>query len=205
MTIASFFFFCIANFVYVASPGPASLILVTHVLSQGSKGVSSFITGLLISDLVWFMFTAMGLNWITRTFYIAFLAIKYIGIAYLLYLAFRFWNTPAHQSKISAFKIDKPPLQQFLGGLVISLGNPIVMTFYLALLPIVVNPAKLNVAEFIQIAITIISIRSIVFITYALIAKRMRRMLVSPHTLRFLNRGSGTAMIAIAVAVATRR
>jgi threonine/homoserine/homoserine lactone efflux protein len=204
MTIASFFFFCIANVVYVASPGPASLVLITRVLSQGSKGISSFIAGFLVSDLIWFIFAAMGLNLITRSFYVVFLVIKYIGAVYLLYLAFRFWNASIQWSKISVFKTNESSLQRLLSGLVIALGNPLVMAFYLALLPIAVNLTKLSVFEFLQIVVAIVSIRSAVFAAYALTADRIRRLFVNPHMIRFLNRGAAAAMIAIAVAVAIR-
>ncbi len=204
MTITNFFFFCGANFVSVASPGPGSLVLVARVLSQGSKGISSFIAGFVMGDLVWFAFAATGLALIAQTSYGVFLAIKYAGAVYLLYLAYRFWNAPTHQSEISAFKMDESSLQRFLSGFAITLGNPIVMGFYLALLPTVVNLEKLNVFECLQIAIAIASIRSVVFVTYALTADRARQLFASPYVIRFLNRGSGTAMIGTAVAIATR-
>jgi threonine/homoserine/homoserine lactone efflux protein len=174
VTIVNFFFFCGTNFVSVASPGPGSLVLIARVLSQGSKGISSFIAGFVMGDLVWFVCAATGLALIAQMFYGVFLAIKYAGAVYLLYLAYRLWNAPTQQSEISALKTNESSLQRFLSGFAITLGNPIVMVFYLALLPTVVNLEKLNVVECLQIAIAIASIRSVVFATYALTADRAR-------------------------------
>ena len=205
MTVTNFLVFCLAYTIAVASPGPGVVALVARVLSQGLRIIVAFGAGFVIGDLVWFTFAATGLAIIAQTFYAVFLAIKYLGAIYLLYLAYRFWNAPTQPTEISTFQTSESLLQRFLSGLAITLGNPKVMVFFLAILPTVVDISSLNVLEFIQIAIAITVIFSSVFATYALTANRARQLFSTPRSVRWLNRSSGVAMAGTAVVVATQK
>jgi threonine/homoserine/homoserine lactone efflux protein len=92
----------------------------------------------------------------------------------------------------------------FLAGLAITLGNPKVIVFFLALLPTVVDLPSLTPAGFAAIALLSAAILTSVLAAYTLAAARARRLLSSPRAVRTVNRGSGAAMAGAAVAVASR-
>src|SRR5215475_6328252 len=91
MTLTGLLLFSAAYATAVFSPGPGVAALVARVLARGLRGAPAFIAGFLIGDLVWFTVAATGLALLAQTFAMVFLAVKYAGAAYLLYLAWRLW------------------------------------------------------------------------------------------------------------------
>ena len=78
----------------------------------------------------------------------------------------------------------------FLAGLALTLSNPKVIVFFLALLPTVVQLDTLSLAGFAEIAALIVVILSLVYTLYATAAARVRRLFTSSRAVRRLNRGT---------------
>lgn len=204
MSIAGLLLFCAAYAVATASPGPGIAAVLARVLGRGLRGVPAFIAGFVVGDLVWFTVAATGLALLAQTFAILFLVIKYAGAAYLLYLAWKLWTAPAQQTEITVDRRADSSWRLFLGGLSVTLGNPKVIVFFLALLPTVIDLANLSVTGFVEIALLMVVILSSVLTAYALVAAGARRLFTSPRSIRMINRGTGTVMAGAAVAIAAR-
>jgi threonine/homoserine/homoserine lactone efflux protein len=192
-----------AYFLAVASPGPGVAAVIARALGHGLKGSPAFIAGFVLGDLIWFTCAATGLAVIATAYAPLFLLIKYAGAAYLLFLAYKMWTAPVASVTGEAPK-DDSPFKLFLGSLALTLGNPKVMVFFLAILPTVVDLKTLSVLGFAELALIIVAIISSVLMGYALLAARARHLITSPKALRVVNRTSGAALAAAAVAVATR-
>lgn len=202
MTLAGFALFAIAYFVAVASPGPGVAALVARVLARGPRGVGAFIMGYVAGDLVWFAVAATGLAVAAQVFGWLFSAIRYAGAAYLLLLAWKAWHAPAAVSGEAVPDEGAPKL--FLAGLALTLGNPKVILFFLALLPTLVDLAHLDAATALALAALMTTILGGTLAAYAVAAARARRLFTSPRALRLVNRGTGAVMAGAAVVVATR-
>jgi threonine/homoserine/homoserine lactone efflux protein len=196
--------FSLAYVLAVAVPGPVIAAVIARGLGHGMRGAPAFIAGFLIGDLIWFTFAATGLAMLAQTAYTLFLVVKYAGVAYLLYLAYRLWTAPAKPMDASDPVTRERPLQLLLGSLALTLGNPKAMIFFLAVLPTVVELKSLSVAGFFEIISVILVILPSVLGGYALGASRARRLFSKPQTVRWVQRGTGVAMASAAVAVATR-
>jgi threonine/homoserine/homoserine lactone efflux protein len=158
-----------------------------------------------VGDLIWFTCAATGLAMLAQSAYTVFLLVKYAGVAYLLYLAFRLWTAPAKALDASSAEVTQErPLRLFLGSLALTLGNPKTMIFFLAVLPTVVELKRLSLGGFLEIVGVIMVILPLVLGTYAFGASRARRFFSTPKTVRWVQRGTGVAMASAAVAVATR-
>jgi threonine/homoserine/homoserine lactone efflux protein len=189
----------------VAIPGPGVAAIVARGLGHGLRGAPAFIAGFLAGDLIWFTCAATGLAMLAQTAYMVFLVVKYLGVAYLLYLAYRLWTAPAQAMEASAADVGRErSLQLFLGSLALTLGNPKTMIFFLAVLPTVVELKTLSVGGFFAIVSVIVVILPLVLGGYAFGASRARRFFSTPKTVRWVQRGTGVAMASAAVAVATR-
>lgn len=203
MTLYGVAVFTLVYCLAVASPGPGVAAIVARSLSRGTQGAPAFIAGFLIGDLVWFTVAATGLAALAQSAYTLFVAVKYAGVAYLLYLSYRMW-TSASKPPVAGDEAD--PSQRssrlFLGGLSLTLGNPKTMVFFLALLPTVVKLETLTVAGFFEITAVICVVLPLVLGFYAYAAARARKFLQSPRAIRIVNRGSATAMAGAAVAIA---
>jgi len=189
----------------VATPGPGIAAIVARCVTGGIRGAPAFILGFMIGDIVWLVIAAMGLATLARNAHLVFAIIKYLGAAYLLYIAYRLWSAPlAAVDPDGGTERGSSNLQTFLGGLSLTLGNPKVMVFFLAILPTFVNLEALTFAGILEIVGVILLVQPIVLGGYAVAASRAQRFFRNPRALRMLNRGSGTIMAGAAVAIACR-
>jgi threonine/homoserine/homoserine lactone efflux protein len=196
--------FIAVYFLAVATPGPGVAAVVARSLARGAQGAPAFIAGFLIGDLIWFTVAATGLAALAQSAQVVFVAIKYAGAAYLLYLAYRLWTTPVNTAPETTFDSGQKPLQLFVGSLALTLANPKTMIFFLALLPTVIELERLTIGGFLKVAAAISLVLPFVLGGYVVLASRARRMFRSPAALKRINRGTGAAMACAAAAVATR-
>lgn len=204
MDISALMVFAAALLVAAASPGPGLAALVSRVLARGRAGAIAFTAGLAIGDVVWLAAAVMGLSALAQTFAGVFLVIKYLGAAYLLYLGYRLWTAPVAAVDAAEAPRSERSGRLFLAGLAVTLGNPKVMVFYLALVPTLLDVKTITPLAFAELAAVTLSVLALVFGAYIGLALRARRLFASPCALRRVNRATGTVMAGAAVAIATR-
>jgi threonine/homoserine/homoserine lactone efflux protein len=204
MDLAGLVVFASALFIAAASPGPGIAAIVARVLGRGPKGAVAFSAGVAIGDVVWLTFAVVGLAALAQTFHGVFVAIKYAGAAYLLYLAYRIWTAPVKLGEVEAETRGEHPLKLFLAGLAVTMGNPKVMVFYLALLPTLIDLARITVLGFLELVAVTLAVLAAVFGAYIVLAARARRLFTSPKAVRLINRGTGAVMAGAAAAIASR-
>ena len=195
--------FAAAYLAVLILPGPGVTALVARVLARGTQGAPAFIAGFVGGSLLWFAIAATGLAVLASTFATLFIAIRYAGAAYLIYLAWKLWTSPVRAMGDAQTSADGS-VRLFLTGLAINLGNPKVIVFFLALLPTVVDLAALTPLGFGELAAIIVAVASGVLTAYAVAAARARRLFTSPRAVRLANRGSAAIMAGTAVTIATR-
>lgn len=206
MTWSGLIVFCSVYVLAVATPGPGTLAVVARVLSRGTSGVWAFIAGFLAGDLIWFTLAAAGLTALANTFGAVFVALKYAGAAYLLWMAWRMWTSPAAAVNVDA-ALDasgESSVRLFLTSLSLTLGNPKVIFFFLALLPTVIDLQNLSLAATVEIWLLMAVILTCVLGLYATAATRARLFFRSSRAMKILNRSAGVVMGGAAAAIMTR-
>jgi threonine/homoserine/homoserine lactone efflux protein len=196
--------FAVALFVAAASPGPGIAAIVARVLGRGTTGAVAFTTGIAVGDIVWLTVAVLGLAALAETFHGIFVAVKYAGAAYLLYMAWKLWSAPAVARDLTATPPRENPAKLFLAGLSVTMGNPKVMVFYLALLPNIIDLRGLTVLGYAELVGTTAAVLAIVFGGYILLASRARSLFTSARAVRLMNRGTGVVMAGAAAAIAAR-
>ncbi|MBB3933604.1 threonine/homoserine/homoserine lactone efflux protein [Kaistia hirudinis] len=204
LTLSGLAIFAAALAVAAFAPGPGIAAIVARVLGRGRSGAVAFTTGLAMGDIVWLSATVLGLAVLAQTFQGVFTVIKYAGAAYLLYLAVKMWTAPAAAIEARQAVKKEKTSTLFLAGLAVTLGNPKVMVFYLALLPNLVDLGRVDALAFAELALVTLSVLALVFGFYIALALRARRLISSPKAIRIVNRSSGAIMASAAVAIATR-
>jgi threonine/homoserine/homoserine lactone efflux protein len=204
MDLAALVLFASTLLVAAASPGPAVAALVARVIGRGPDGAPAFAAGLILGDLVWLAVATLGLAVVAQTFHEVFLVIRYAGAAYLIYLAYRMWTAPVEAQDIAADRRRESHLRLLFGGLALTLGNPKVVAFYLALLPNLIDLTRVGVVGYVELASTAVVVLTFVSGAYVIAAARARALFRSTRAMRLLNRTSGTVMAGAAVAVAAK-
>jgi threonine/homoserine/homoserine lactone efflux protein len=202
MTLSSLIIFAAVYFAAVATPGPGVAALVARVLGQGLRGVGPFIAGYFVADMIWLILAATGLALVAKAFAGVFLAIKFAGAFYLLFLAWKMATAPA------AYGAAPPQASRgwraFFGSLSLTLGNPKVMVFFLSIMPLIVDVRTLTPLALAELAAVSAVVIFSTLAAYALAANRARAFLSSTRAMRFVHRAAGGLMAGAAVAVATR-
>jgi threonine/homoserine/homoserine lactone efflux protein len=204
MDLTGLLVFATALFIAAASPGPGIAAIVARVLGRGPQGAVAFSIGVALGDVVWLTFAILGLAAIAQAFHGVFLAIKYAGAAYLLYIAYKLWTAPIEALDTKAETAAERPSRLLLGGLALTLGNPKPIVFYLALLPTLLDLTQVTILGYAELVAATFAVLALVFAIYIGLAARARRLFTSPKALRILNKSTGAVMAGAAAAIAAR-
>lgn len=187
--------------VAAGSPGPSIAALVARVLARGHRGVWPFLAGMWIGEGLWLACAVWGLSALAAQFALAFTVVKWLGVGYLLWLAWGLWHAPATRQ-------DMPEtggaLGRFGAGLSMTLGNPKIMVFYVALLPALVDLGGVTLTGWAELTLAMLVVLVAVDGAWVLAATQARRLLQSPRAVRAVNRTGAGMMAGAAVAIATR-
>lgn len=196
--------FAVALMMAAGSPGPSIAALVARVLARGWRDVMPFLAAMWIGEAIWLTCAIAGLATLAETFHWAFVAIKYLGVCYLLYLAWQMWTAPAPSDDERITAHGKGAFGMFLTGLAVTLGNPKIMVFYLALLPTIINLHAVTLGGWATLTLTMLVVLAVIDIAYVVLAARARLLLRSPRAVRIANRVSAGSMSGAAAWIATR-
>jgi threonine/homoserine/homoserine lactone efflux protein len=203
MTLTSLFVFAATLFVAAGSPGPSIAALVSRVLTKGYRSVLPFMAAMWVGEAIWLSCAVAGLSAIAESFNAVFVAIKWIGVAYLLYLAWKMWVAEPAGAE-SELPESRSGLKMFLAGMTVTLGNPKIMMFYVALLPSLVDLHSVTLIGWLELVAAMLTVLVIVHFGWVSLATKARQLLKSPRAVKVANRVSAGTMAGAAAAIAAR-
>ena len=203
MTLSAPAILAIALLVDAGSPGPGVAALVSRVMTNGFREVLPFLAALWFGEAVWLTLTIAGLAVVAKTFGTLFLVIRYIGVGYLFYLAWTMWHAP-EPTPTAPVSGGQHPWRMFVGGLLVSLGNPKNVVFYLALLPTIIDLPAVGVSEWVELVATMLLTLGAIDLSWSLAAVQARRLLANSRAMKAANKISASLMAGAATLVATR-
>ena len=195
--------FALALLVDAGSPGPTVAALVSRVLTNGFRDVLPFLVALWLGEAVWLTLTVAGLAMVAQAFGAVFLVIRVLGVAYLLYLAWGMWHAPIIRESATVPRQQRP-WRMFAAGLLVSIGNPKNVVFYLALLPTIIDLNHIGMAGWIELVATMLLTLVSIDLTWSFAAVQARRLLMNGRAVRIANRVSASLMAGAATVVAVR-
>lgn len=169
-----------------AAPGPLMAVLIVRSLQHDSKGAAAFAAGLCLGDVLAVCAVALGIGVWVQTMPGLLTLGKYVGVAYLLWLAVGMWNSRCSAAHAESKKDNC--LASACAGLAICLGNPSTLLIYLLLLPIIA-PAGVENAELLLlvIAVTFAAV-GIVFFGTIILARHLSKFVAAPGSSNFFSR-----------------
>ncbi|CAN7333828.1 LysE family translocator [Trinickia sp. LjRoot230] len=203
MAFSGLLVFALALVVAAGSPGPSIAALVARVLTNGFRDVLPFLAAMWLGEALWLSCAVAGLAVVARTFAMVFLVLKFVGVAYLLFLAWRMWFAPTHVRE-GELPASQSPWRMFMAGMTVTLGNPKVMLFYLALLPTIVDLSHVRTVAWLELTLTMLVVLMTVDCVWALVAARARALLTSRRAVKISNRISASVMAGAAAVIASR-
>lgn len=193
-----------AIFILAVTPGPGVFAVVARSLASGFSHSAVVVAGIVFGDLVFLLLAGYGLSAMADLLGDLFSLVKYGGALYLIYLGLRIWFSQPESSGIQADGTASWK-RNFTSGLVITLGNPKVILFYLGFLPTFLDLQHLTDREILLAAAVVGTVLAMVLLGYGYAADRARILFTGRRSLKNLNRCSGTVMISGGLLILARR
>ncbi|AJB49775.1 LysE family transporter [Acinetobacter nosocomialis] len=203
MSLQVWFAYMLACWVISISPGAGAIASMSSGLNYGFRHGYWNAIGLQIALLIQIMIVAAGVGVLFATTPLAFQAVKWFGVAYLLYLAYLQWTAPVKDIEIQHEKKNKSISALLLNGFVVNISNPKAIVFLLAVLPQFLDLNKPQWIQYLIMAATMVTIDLIVMAGYTGLASKVLRLLRSPKQQKYLNRGFAVMFSCAALLLST--
>lgn len=199
--------FLLTSLVVVASPGTGVLFTLAAGLARGGRAGVIAAFGCTLGILPHMAAATMGLAALLHTSALAFQLLKYLGVAYLLWMA---WRT---LQKHGALRIEPEPTprsaaQVIVSAILVNLLNPKLSIFFFAFLPqFVPSDVAQPLPRMVELGSVFMLLTFAVFVAYALAAAAARdRLLARPRVLAWLRRtfAGAFALLGLKLALADR-
>ena len=189
MALDTWLAFFLASWIISLSPGAGAIASMSSGLQYGFvRGYWNAI-GLQIGLAMQIAVVAGGLGAILAASSTAFYAIKWFGVAYLVYLAVKQWRAlPMDMTDDAAVRPIGKPMAMMFRGFLVNASNPKALVFMLAVLPQFVNPQAPLLIQYLILGATMISVDMIVMAGYTGLASKVLRLLRTPKQQKRMNR-----------------
>lgn len=195
--------FLITSLIIVVSPGTGVLYTLAAGLSRGWRASIVAAFGCTLGIVPHMAAAVLGLSALLRESALAFQAFKYLGVAYLLFMA---WSALRERG---ALKVEtrvgaRSALQVTLTAIAINLLNPKLSIFFLAFLPQFVSVGETHpLPRMLELSAAFMLMTFVVFVGYGLFAAAMREHVLSrPRVMTWMRRSFAAAFLALGAKLA---
>jgi threonine/homoserine/homoserine lactone efflux protein len=167
----------IASTIFLVAPGPLMAVLIARSVGNDPWGASAFAGGLCLGVAAVVSAVALGVGiWAEGSPEVLSIA-KYVGVSYLLWLAFGMWNDRAKATETRTRK--KGLASSTCAGVVLGAGTPSILLFYMLMLPSVA-PAGMSGLERGALVVLVTSASAaLVFFGTVLLAGQLTKLLAA--------------------------
>jgi threonine/homoserine/homoserine lactone efflux protein len=195
--------FLLTTLIVVVSPGTGVLYTLAAGLSRGSRASIVAAFGCTLGIVPHMAAAILGLAALLHASAVAFQTFKYLGVAYLLYMA---WNALREQG---ALRIEtkvgaRSALQVTIHAILINILNPKLSIFFFAFLPQFVPTSEAHpLPRMLELSAVFMLVTFVVFVGYGLFAAAIRRHVISrPQVLVWMRRTFAAAFVALGAKLA---
>jgi threonine/homoserine/homoserine lactone efflux protein len=195
--------FLVTSLIVVAYPGTGVLYTLASGLSRGTRASFVAAFGCTLGIVPHMLAAVMGLAAVLHTSAVAFQTLKYLGVAYLLYMA---WSTLREGGALSVDREVSPRLtaQVVVHAILINVLNPKLSMVFLAFLPQFISAGELHpVARMLELSAVFMLLTLVVFTGYGLFASSVRTHIIArPRVLTWMRRAFAGAFAALGAKLA---
>lgn len=195
--------FLVTSLIVIVSPGTGVLYTLAAGLSRGSRASLVAAFGCTLGIVPHIAAAILGLAALLHTSAVAFQAFKWLGVAYLIYMA---WNTLKERG---ALRVDDSvracsDLKVTIEAILINILNPKLSIFFFAFLPQFVTGNESHpLSHMAMLSLVFMLLTFVVFVGYGLFAAAVREHVISrPRVLAWMRRTFAAAFVALGVKLA---
>ena len=190
--------FLLTTLVIVATPGTGVLYTLAAGLSRGTRASLVAALGCTLGIVPHMLAAITGLAALLHTSAVAFQTLKYLGVAYLLYMA---WSTLRDKGPLTVE--ETAPVSDakvIVSGVLINILNPKLTVFFFAFLPQFVSTGEASAAlRMLELSAVFMLVTFVVFALYGVFAAALRNQVIArPRVIVWMRRVFGGAFVALA-------
>jgi threonine/homoserine/homoserine lactone efflux protein len=212
MTIDLWLTFVAASIALLIIPGPTILLVLSYALSHGRKVALATAAGVAMGDLIAMSASLLGLGALILTSATAFVVIKWIGAAYLVWLGIKMLRAAGTAQALGASshtEQDGPTeinaRDVFAHAAAVTALNPKGIGFFIAFVPQFIDASSDIAPQFAILIATFVSLAAINAFAYAWLADHLRSRITRPSVIGWLTRAGGVSLICMGLLTATLR
>jgi len=190
--------FWLTTLVVVATPGTGVLYTLAAGLARGARASVVAAFGCTLGVVPHMLAAITGLAALLHTSAMAFQVLKYLGVAYLVYMA---WSTIRDKSALAVEEAPSVPARQVIvSGVLLNLLNPKLTLFFFAFLPQFVSTAEAHASlKMLELSAVFMLVTFAVFAVYGVFAAAVRsHVIFRPAVVTWMRRVFGAAFLALA-------
>lgn len=187
--------FVVASFVLLVIPGPTIIMVVSQALAHGRRVALASVAGVGLGDLAAASLSIIGVGTILAASSSVFLAVKWAGAAYLVYIGVKMWITPVSIPDIEATSVTGGHGSVFRDSFLVTLLNPKGIVFFMAFVPQFIDasgPFAPQAAVFVVVFVVLGIVNAW---AYAMLASGARNAIRQPSVLRLATRTGSVFLI----------
>lgn len=195
--------FLLTSFIVVVSPGTGVLVTLAAGLSRGARAGIVAALGCTLGIVPHMVAAVSGLAALLHASALAFQTIKYLGVAYLLFMA---WRVLKEKGTLSVDEETAPhsARQVIISAIFVNLLNPKLSIFFFAFLPQFIGPNETApLTRMTELSLAFMLMTFVVFVGYGLFAAAIRSQVLSrPYILTWMRRVFAGAFVALGTRLA---
>jgi threonine/homoserine/homoserine lactone efflux protein len=195
--------FVLTSLIVVATPGTGVLYTVAAGLSRGARASVIAAVGCTLGIIPHMLAAITGLAALLHASALAFQTLKYVGVAYLLYMA---WTTLRETGALTVERDTAPrsTTNVIVSGILVNLLNPKLTIFFFAFLPQFVSADASNAfLHMVALSAVFMLMTLVIFIGYGRFAAALRNQVIArPRVLTWMRRTFATAFAALGARLA---
>ncbi|KAB7614303.1 LysE family translocator [Amylibacter sp. SFDW26] len=203
MNFDTYLLFTVTTAIIIFSPGPTAILVASQGASNGLARTLFSIFGITLATITYFIFSATGIASVIVASHLMFSIIKWIGVAYLLYLGLTAIFSKSGGISVNRSTVQKSRKVLFSQGFLVEFSNPKALLYFAAILPQFLDVTKAIFPQVLAMGTTTFILQIIIYGAYSYMGDRLVRGGVKHWIIKTINKTAGGALIFAGVKMAS--
>lgn len=197
LAMADLALYAFAVFILFLTPGPVWVALLARAMSGGFHAAWPLALGVVVGDVLWPLLAVLGVSWLVSEAASLLVILKWVAAGMFCVMGLLLIRN-ADKQLGSDSRLTRPGMWAgFVAGLLVILGNPKAILFYMGVLPGFFDLSLITWADVVAISLVSLAVPLMGNLTLALFVDRIRSFLTSPGAVKRLNIISGWLLISV--------
>lgn len=202
MNLELFSLFLVTTLLLILVPGPAAMVASSQGANLQSKKALIGIAGIAAADALFFALSATGIATIILASSTLFMAIKWFGVLFLLYLGLMIFFSRGSAIRLDSKATEVKAVKLFYQGFLVQLANPKALIYFSAILPQFIDTEKALLPQILIMGLICVVADLLVYGLYAFLGAHLAKQKLKSWLINLINKSAGVALIFTAIRMA---